>query len=68
MSKLYAKLKNTVDTRRQAKKVEYDDMFKLTEVYEGDLPAEYVKFFPKNTPRHEVNFIEIGRASCRERV
>ena len=60
MSSLYAKLRTTVDTRRQAKKVEYDDMYKLTEVYEGDLPAEYIKFFPKNTPRHEVNFIGLA--------
>jgi len=60
LSKLYAQLKNTVDVRRSAKQVEYDDMYKLTEVYEGDLPAEYVDFFPKNTPRHEVNFIGLA--------
>jgi hypothetical protein len=35
-------------------------MQKLAEVYEGDLPAEYVDFFPKNTPRHEVNFIGLA--------
>ena len=40
--------------------VDYEDMHKLAEVYEGELPQEYVDFFPKNTPRHEVNFIGLA--------
>ncbi len=57
---LYAKLAATVAVRKAAMGEELADMFKLAEVYEGDLPAEYAEFFPKNTPRHEVNFIGLA--------
>ena len=39
---------------------ELKDMYDLAMVYEGDLPAEYIDFFPKNTPRHDVNFIGLA--------
>jgi len=60
LSELYAKLRATVQVRKSAMGEEYNDMFKLASVYEGDLPAEYVDYFPKNTPRHEVNFIGLA--------
>ena len=59
-TELYSQLKATVETRYAASSIEYDDMFKLAGVYEGDLPIEYAEFFPKNTPRHEVNFIGLA--------
>ena len=39
---------------------EIKDMHDLAMVYEGDMPIEYVDFFPKNTPRHDVNFIGLA--------
>ncbi len=60
MSKLYAQLRATADTRKTSMVTELEDMNDLAMVYEGDLPQEYVDFFPKNTPRHEVNFIGLA--------
>jgi len=60
LSKQYAELQSLVEIRKAAMGDELEDMFKLAEVYEGELPAEYVEFFPKNTPRHEVNFIGLA--------
>ena len=59
-SDLYTRLKTAVEIRKAAMGTELKDMQDLAEVYEGALPAEYVDFFPKNTPRHEVNFIGLA--------
>ena len=60
MSKLYAELRATADVRKAAMASELEDMYNLANVYEGELPAEFREFFPKNTPRHEVNFIGLA--------
>ena len=60
MSKLYAQLRDTAEIRKAAMGNELEDMEKLAQVYEGELPPEYAEFFPKNTPRHEVNFIGLA--------
>jgi len=60
MSKLYAQLRDTAGIRKAAMGNELEDMEKLAQVYEGELPPEYAEFFPKNTPRHEVNFIGLA--------
>jgi len=60
LSKLYAELRATADVRKAAMASELEDMYNLANVYEGELPAEFREFFPKNTPRHEVNFIGLA--------
>lgn len=60
MSNLYSQLRDTVTVRKASMASELEDMNNLAMVYEGDLPAEYVDFFPKNTPRHDVNFIGLA--------
>ena len=60
MSKLYAKLRATVEIRKASMAAELEDMYNLALVYEGEMPQEYIEFFPKNTPRHDVNFIGLA--------
>ncbi len=60
MSNLYRELQAAVEIRRASMVDELEDMRKLAMVYEGDLPEEYADFFPKNTPRHDVNFIGLA--------
>ena len=59
-SDLYSQLRATVQVRHAARSDEYEDMHRLAGVYEGELPAEFAEFFPKNTPRHDVNFIGLA--------
>ncbi len=59
-NRLYARLRATVDVRKAAMGTELSDMRQLALVYEGEIPPQYVGFFPKNTPRHEVNFIGLA--------
>ena len=56
----YASLREIVKIRKAAMAEELADMDRLALVYEGGLPPEFDEFFPKNTPRHEVNFVGLA--------
>ena len=56
----YAHLREIVKIRKAAMAEELADMDRLALVYEGGLPPEFDVFFPKNTPRHDVNFIGLA--------
>lgn len=59
MSKfIFDRLKETV--QRRDWHVEQADMDVMADIYEGNLPREYDKFFPKNTPKHLVQVIPLA--------
>ncbi len=59
MSKqIFQKLHDAVEQREWAK--EQQDMDVMSDIYEGNLPKEYDKLFPKNTPKHLVQVIPLA--------
>ena len=59
MSKLIYDRLNDAITQRDWH-VEQADMDIMSDIYEGNLPVEYERYFPKNTPKHLVQVIPLA--------
>ena len=68
MSEVIFRLAKREDLSSIVRMLAEDDLGSQRERYEEPLPDSYIKAFEQidNDPNHEL--IEIGRASCRERV
>lgn len=57
-AQLYKLLDETVTQREWTK--ERQELEEMCNLYEGEIPAEYKKYFPKNTPQHLVQVISLA--------
>jgi len=60
MAELYNELRKVADSRRKSLSSSFEEMEKLAALYEGTIPSEYEKYFPRGTPKHIVNYIRLG--------
>ena len=60
MSEFFDTLHSTATIRKASFQNELDEMAEMASIYDGELPAEYDRFFPVGTPRHDVNFIGLA--------
>jgi hypothetical protein len=58
---LYEQLNDEVEARKSEETSgTRDDLTKMVNIYRGELPPEYEKFFPRSRPKHIVNLIRLA--------